>query len=54
MRLAVNGMRGFLARCLDEAENLAGLLVDPVALVIDAVNGLLLQILHVRVRDVLR
>src|SRR4029079_2951023 len=53
MRVAVNRVRGFLARRIDEAENLAGLLVDPVAEIADAVPGLLLEILQVRVRNVL-
>ena len=54
VRLAVNRVRGLRVRSLDEAEDLPSLLVDPVALVVDAVLRLLLQVLHVRVGDVLR
>jgi hypothetical protein len=37
VRLAVDGLRGFLARGLGKAEHLAALLVEPVAVVLDPV-----------------
>jgi hypothetical protein len=44
MRLAVDPDRGFRVGCVDEAEDLAGALVDPVAQVVDAMAILGLEI----------
>src|SRR5829696_7346898 len=52
--LTVNAVRRLGVRCFHEAEDLPRLLVDPVALVVDAVLFLHLQILHVRFRDIAR
>jgi hypothetical protein len=52
VRLAMDAVRGLGVGRLDEAEDPAGLLVDPVALVVDAVLALRLDVLHVRVGHV--
>jgi hypothetical protein len=52
VRLAVHGVGRLGVRRLDEAEDLALALVDPVPQVADVVVGLLLQVGGVRVRDV--
>jgi hypothetical protein len=51
VRLAVNRNSGFLVGCFDEAENLARAFVKPVALIIDVVFLLGLQICLMRMRD---
>src|SRR5215207_10144760 len=52
--LTVNAVGRLGIRRFDEAEDLPRLFVDPVALVVDAVLVLHLQILHVRSRDIAR
>jgi hypothetical protein len=47
----MDGFRSLLAGCLDQAEDLAGSLVEPVLQVVDTVLVLALQILAVGVRD---
>ena len=52
MCFAMNRVRGFSARRIDEAKDLSGLLVDPVALVIDAVGTLNFDVLGVSTGDI--
>jgi len=44
VRLPVNGDRGLCIRCLDEAEDLAVLLVDLVVLIVDAEPALRVEV----------
>jgi hypothetical protein len=53
VRFAVHGRRGGCGRGLDEAEDLALALVDPVPQVLHVVGVLRLQVSQVRLRDVL-
>src|SRR5215217_3596467 len=52
VRFTMHRAGGFRVRRLDEAEDLARLLVDPVALVVDAVLVLRLDVLLMRLRDI--
>src|SRR5215217_7085611 len=52
VRFTMHRAGGFRVRRLDEAEDLARLLVDPVALVVDAVFVLRLDVLLMRLRNI--
>jgi len=53
VRFTVHGVGGFCIRSLDEAEDSAGTLVDPVPQIIDAELLLCPDILHVSLGDII-